>query len=70
MIACTDEPGARRALGAAGYTNIDIVGYEFFSCGKGDFQHTCFNAKGVNGAPVHGCVCSGLIFKNHTIRTE
>jgi hypothetical protein len=69
LFACTDEDGARRTLETAGYTDIVITGYEFWSCGD-DQRHTCFDARGLNGAPVHGCVCSGLIFKNHTIRTE
>ena len=70
MTSCTDEEGARRALEAVGYTHIQITGYSFFTCSKDDFQHTGFTARGVNGAPVSGAVCSGLLFKNHTIRTE
>lgn len=37
-------------------------------CGDDDTFSTGFKAKNVNGKVVQGVVCSGLIFKNSTIR--
>ena len=67
--ACTDRDGATRTLETAGYTNIRITGYSWFSCGEDDTYATGFTAIGVNGRPVQGVVCSGFLFKGNTIRT-
>lgn len=63
MIGCTDADNA-------GFTDIQITGYKFFSCSEDDFQHTGFTAIGPTGKPVNGTVCSGLFLKNSTIRYE
>lgn len=65
---CTSERDARRALEAEGYSDIRITGYNFFACSKDDFFHTGFEAKNREGKRVTGTVCSGLFFKNATIR--
>ena len=67
VSACTSDDEATRALQSAGYTNIIISGYELFGCDKNDGWHTGFTATGVNGAPVSGVVCSGVL-KGATIR--
>ena len=64
---CTDKENAERILKNDGYTHITITGYTFFSCSKGDFQHTGFIAKKGDNT-IEGTVCSGLLFKNSTIR--
>jgi hypothetical protein len=68
ITACTNEGSARNALEGAGYTKINFTGYDFFSCAKGDFYHTGFQATGPTGKTISGTVCEGLLFKNSTIR--
>jgi hypothetical protein len=70
MIGCTDADNAQRVLENAGYSDVHITGYSFFSCSEDDFQHTGFTAVGPSGKPVNGTVCSGLFLKNSTIRFE
>ncbi len=67
---CTDEREAQRILEAQGYSNIQFTGYSWFSCSEKDTYATGFTATGVNGKPIAGAVCSGLFFKNSTIRFE
>ena len=67
FVGCTDKENAERILRNDGYTDIVITGYDFLGCSKDDFQHTGFVAKKQNNS-VEGTVCSGLLFKNSTIR--
>ncbi len=69
LTACTDNATATRILHREGYTNIQMTGYNFFACGQGDFYSTGFTAM-KNGYRVDGVVCSGLFFKNATIRFD
>ncbi|QYN80453.1 hypothetical protein [Kosakonia phage Kc304] len=69
-VGCTDADNATRLLDANGFTDIEITGYSFFSCSEKDAQSTGFIATGPTGKQVKGAVCSGLIFKNSTIRFE
>ena len=59
----------KRLLEQEGYTNIETIGYAWFSCGQDDFFATGFIAE-KNGHHIEGTVCSGLIFKNSTIRLK
>lgn len=65
---CTNKDDAKKALVSSGFSDIQITGYNFFGCSKDDFYHTGFTAKNVKGLEVSGTVCSGLFFKNSTIR--
>ena len=38
MIGCTDADNATRVLENAGFTEVDITGYKFFSCSEDDFE--------------------------------
>lgn len=67
---CTDEKEAQRILEAQGYTNIQFTGYKWFACSEKDTYTTGFEATGVNGKQIKGSVCSGMFFKNSTIRFE
>jgi chloramphenicol 3-O-phosphotransferase len=69
LAGCTSSDEAIRALSAAGYTNIQITGYQFLGCDEKDTFHTGFVARGANGQAIEGVVCSG-IFKGATIRTD
>ena len=69
LSAYTDSDVARKSLAGAGYTDIEITGYAFFGCSEDDEFHTGFKAKGLNGAPVEGVVCSGWL-KGATIRLD
>lgn len=68
LSGCTDADNAERILESNGYSNIQITGYNWFGCSEDDFQHTGFNAVGPTGKPVTGTVCSGIFFKNSTVR--
>lgn len=71
MVGCTDTDGARSTLHKNGYENIRITGYSFLSCDEKDFYSTGFSAiNKASGERVEGAVCSGLFFKNSTIRFD
>lgn len=70
LSGCTDEAGAERILKANGFTEIQFTGYSWLSCSDKDTYSTGFIAKGPTGIPVKGAVCSGMLFKNSTIRFE
>lgn len=70
LSGCTDEKNAYRVLSANGFTDIQMTGYSWLSCSDKDTFSTGFIAKGPTGIPVKGSVCSGLLFKNSTIRFE
>jgi hypothetical protein len=64
----TNAGDARRALQASGFTEIETGGYEPWACSQDDAFHTKFTAVNTSGQRVSGVVCSGLYFKNATIR--
>lgn len=64
LAGCTDADNATKVLSSSGFTN----GYNWFGCSENDFQHTGFRAIGPTGQKVEGTVCSGLFFKDSTIR--
>lgn len=68
LAACTNPPDAQKALDDLGFTEIQITGYNFFACSDDDFYHTGFSAKNPQGKTVTGTVCSGILFKNSTVR--
>ncbi len=68
ILNCTDAKTASRVLDENGYTEVEMTGYNFFACSREDFYHTGFIAVSSNGRSVEGTVCSGLLFKNSTIR--
>jgi len=70
LTGCTDSNVATKALKGAGYTDVKLTGYSWFACSKDDTYHTGFIAKGPTGIEVEGTVCSGLLFKNATIRSN
>lgn len=70
LAGCSDSDTAIKALHGAGYKDIKITGYSPFACSKDDTFSTGFVAKGPTGVHVEGAVCSGLLFKNSTIRTN
>lgn len=68
LNSCTDEKEAQRILTANGYTNIEFTGRAWLACSESDTYSTGFRAKGPTGQTIEGAVCSGLLFKNSTIR--
>lgn len=70
LTACTDPKGAVRALDDLGMTDVSTGGYAVFACSKDDFYHTSFVAKNPQGKIIKGTVCSGLVFKNSTVRFQ
>lgn len=69
LSACTAPDTATNALIGAGYTNIKLTGYSFFSCAEEDTFATGFIATGPTGKEVKGTVCSGIL-KGATIRID
>jgi hypothetical protein len=69
IVGCVDEPTARRALSGAGYTDVEITGYNTWACSEDDTYHTGFKAKGPTGQVVTGTVCSAW-GKGSTIRLD
>ena len=68
MTACTQPDKAAELLRKQGYTDIEMTGYDFFSCSEDDQYQDGFRAKTVTGETVTGTVCSGLFFKGATVR--
>ena len=68
LSGCTSSKDTKHALTSAGYTNIQTGNYAWFACAQDDFYHTKFTAINVEGRQVSGVVCTGLFFKNSTIR--
>lgn len=68
ILGCSDESSARRTLHKAGYTDVQITGYDPFECGDDDSFHTGFIAKNPRGETVSGTVCCGWMTKGCTIR--
>ena len=65
---CTNSSDAKKALESEGFSNIQTQGYGWFACSKDDTFSTKFTAVNSQGKKVSGVVCSGLLFKNSTIR--
>ena len=70
LAGCTDNNHAEQILRDNGYTDVSMTGYSFWACGQDDWYHSGFIAKSPNGRRVKGTVCSGIWFKNSTIRFE
>lgn len=69
LISCTNPQGTKELLEKEGYTDIEMTGYQLFSCSKDDVFHTGFKARNVRGLFVEGTVCEGII-KGKTIRFD
>ena len=67
VIGCTAPDRTNETLEKAGYTNIQVEGYDFFSCGEDDHFSTKFTADNPAGQKVSGTVCCGFL-KGCTIR--
>lgn len=70
IAGCVNNSDATRILSQQGYTDIRMTGYQWWACSDDDFYHTGFVAKSPANVEVEGCVCSGLLFKNSTIRLK
>ncbi|QFR55967.1 hypothetical protein CPT_Muldoon_010 [Serratia phage Muldoon] len=68
LVGCTDATEAKRILKNEGYTDVQMTGYDFFACSEDDMFHTGFVGTNAAGNRVEGTICSGLFFKNSTIR--
>ena len=65
--ACSSPDRAKSTLEAAGFTDVQAGGYDYFACGKGDTFSTHFSAKNAQGHTVEGTVCCGWL-KSCTVR--
>lgn len=68
LTACSNHGDAVKALEAQGFTDVQTTGWSAFACSKDDFYSTGFTATNPQGKRVSGTVCSGMLFKNATIR--
>lgn len=70
IASCTNKKGATRAIIDAGYHPIEVGGYGWWDCSKGDKIQTRFKAYSADSSRiVTGCVCEGW-FKGKTIRLD
>jgi hypothetical protein len=62
LTGCGEEE-AHKYLVEKGYTEITMMGYDFFEwrCGKNNAYQNQFIAKSSKGEKVKGVVCSGLL---------
>jgi hypothetical protein len=70
LTACVDEGKATEILSSHGYTEIQITGYNMFSCSEDDTFKTGFTAKTITGQITSGTVCCGLFMKGCTVRLD
>jgi hypothetical protein len=70
LFSCTEPEHARRVVEDSNFKNIEIKGYQAFSCSEDDWFRTGFCAENLNGKKVCGVVCSGLLFKSSTVRID
>lgn len=66
-VGCEAGEMGREALQKAGYTDIKLGGSNKMACDSSDTLSNEFTAK-LNGRPVRGVVCCGVVFKGCTIR--
>lgn len=67
---CTAPENTKDLLTRKGYTNIEVHGYGWFDCSAEDSYATEFTAVNPEGNVERGTVCTGLFFRNSTIRWE
>lgn len=63
-----NHDAGKRAIEAHGITNVEIGGYAFWGCSEDDALRSKWTGIGVNGQPVSGVICGGLLFKSYTVR--
>lgn len=65
------EQEATHAIESYGFTSVRLTGIPIFGCGEHDsvFYNTKFEAVGVNGKPIHGVACGGIL-KSWTVRVD
>jgi hypothetical protein len=68
FLGCTHPEKATMTLKQNGYTDIQMTGYNWWMCHKGEIWATGFKAKSISGYQVEGCVCEGLF--SSTIRLK
>jgi hypothetical protein len=69
LLAGCDEDGAKHAIEAWGFSDVQLTGMPWYGCAQDDddFYNTKFTAKSANGRAVSGVACGG-IFKGWTVR--
>lgn len=68
LAGCYNTSDAEKAARAHGFSDVKVHGHGWFACAKDDFYATKFTATNARGEKVEGVVCSGLFFKNSTVR--
>jgi hypothetical protein len=71
LLAGCGEQSAISAIEAHGFTNVRLTGMAWWGCGEHDdmLYNTKFSATGVNGKPVNGIACGGVM-KGWTVRID
>lgn len=72
---CVDSAGAVKAAEVQGFTNVELSGHDWFmvslrGCSRSDAAKFRMQATNVQGQRVDIYVCSGWLFKGHTVRSE
>lgn len=68
LAGCYNTSDAENATRSMGFTDVEVKGHAWFACSEDDFYSTRFKAVNSKGENVSGAVCSGLFFKNSTVR--
>lgn len=71
LLSGCGEQEAVSAIEAHGFKDVRLTGVALFGCGEHDsiFYNTKFSATGLNGKPVNGLACGGIL-KGWTIRID
>lgn len=68
LMGCSAPDTSEEALHKAGFTDVEITGWEPLTCSEDDTFSTGFRARNAQGQMVDGVVCCGLFTKNCTVR--
>lgn len=68
VAGCTSPDNTERTLTDSGYSDVQVGGYAWLTCGNDDTFATKFTATNPAGKTVSGAVCCGWFGKGCTIR--
>lgn len=69
-ISCKRESDVKKFAKAEGWQSYKVEGYCWLCCSEDETFHTEFTAITKEGKTITGAVCSGIIFKNSTMRLD
>lgn len=67
LLACSSEADGKRAVESAGYSHVEMTGWQWSGCGENETADG-FRALNPAGQYVKGTVCCGFFLKGCTVR--